>query len=89
MLHANESIIKQVGVNGQVSLGKEYAGRQIQISRLDDGTLIIKTGMFIPDNEQWLHTEENAKKLEKAIKWTENNCRRDNFQEIIDAVEND
>lgn len=25
------STIKQVGVNGQVSLGKEYAGKQIQI----------------------------------------------------------
>lgn len=83
------SVIKQVGVNEQVSLGKEYAGKQIQISKLEDGTLIIKPGRFIPDNEKWLHDEKNMEQLDKAINWAENTARRDNFEEIIDAIEND
>ncbi|WP_341792614.1 hypothetical protein [Rickettsia endosymbiont of Gonocerus acuteangulatus] len=43
--------IKQVGANGQVSLGKKYAGKQIQVLTLIDGTIIIKPGKFIPDNK--------------------------------------
>jgi uncharacterized membrane protein len=81
-------IIKQVGMNGQVCLGKEYAGKQIQISKMNDGTLLIKPGQFIPDNERWLHTEARIKSLDKAIEWAENNPRRDNFDEIVDAAEN-
>jgi hypothetical protein len=87
--HTELDIIKQVGANGQVCLGKEYSGKQIQISKLDDGTLIIKTGKFIPTSEQWLYFGHNIEKLDKAVKWAENNKRRDNFQEIVDAVENE
>lgn len=83
------STIKQVGANGQVSLGKEYAGRQIQISKLEDGTLLIKPGRFIPDNEEWLYTGKNIELLEKALKWTETNKRRENFDEIEEALKND
>ncbi len=83
----NIHIIKQVGLNGQVSLGKEYAGKQIQISRMSDGSLLIKPGQFIPDNERWLYTEANLKRLDKAIQWAENTPRRDNFDEISDRVE--
>lgn len=53
--HINASITKQVRMNGQVLLGKEYAGKQIQILKLEDGTLIIKPGKFIPDSERWLY----------------------------------
>ena len=86
---AEISTIKQVGMNGQVSLGKEYAGKQIQISKLDNGTLIIKPGRFIPDNEQWLHKEDNMKRLNKAVQWVETTSRRENFVEIIKKIENE
>ena len=61
----------------------------VQICQLENGTLVIKTGKFIPDNEQWLYAGNNEEHLDKAIKWAESNPRRDNFQEIVDAVEND
>lgn len=88
-MQSNTAIIKQVGSNGQISLGKEYAGKQVQICQLDDGTLIIKTGKFIPDNEQWLYADSSMERLNNAIEWAEKNPRRDNFQEIVDAIEND
>lgn len=87
--HMDIPVVKQVGANGQVSLGKEYAGKQIQISKLKDGALIIKSGQFIPDSERWLYSESNIKHLEKAIKWTESTPRRDNFEEIVTVIEND
>ena len=79
---SNTNTIKQVGANGQIALGKEYAGKQVQLTRLDDGSLIIKTGKFIPDNEKWLHQGDNLEKLKEAIKWATTHERRDNFEEI-------
>ena len=89
MMTQGNAIIKQVGTNGQISLGKEYAGKQIQISKLNDSTLVIKLGHFIPDDEQWLYSKQNVAKLDKAIGWAENSERRDNFEEIKNAIEND
>jgi hypothetical protein len=74
--------IKQVGVNGQISLGKKYAGKQIQISELENGSLLIKTGTFIPDNERWLYKDNNLEKLMKALDWSERHPRSDNFKEV-------
>ncbi|AVP87962.1 hypothetical protein phytr_10340 [Candidatus Phycorickettsia trachydisci] len=82
--------IKHVGKNGQVSLGKEYAEKQIQISRLSDGTLIIKPGKFIPDNELWLYTQNNIEKLDQAIKWAESASRKEtNLTELINKLAKD
>ncbi|GAA5252384.1 hypothetical protein KNCP2_06720 [Candidatus Rickettsia kedanie] len=78
--------IKQVRNNGQISLGKKYAGKQIQVLTLSDGTIIIKPGKFIPDNEMWLYNNNNNELLDKAIKWVEKNKRRKNFDEIIDIL---
>lgn len=90
---SNTEMIKQVGVNGQICLGKEYAGKQIQISKLDDGSLIIKTGKFIPDNEKWLHEGNNLERLERAIKSAESRERVNNFEELLvkfeRVIEND
>lgn len=83
MLLHNTDTIKQVGANGQISLGKEYAGKQVQVSKLDDGSLIIKTGKFIPDNERWLYKGDNLQKLEKAIKSAENRKRINNSEELL------
>ena len=81
-LHNHIEIIKQVGINGQISLGKEYAGKQIQISKFDDGTLIIKPGKFVPDNERWLYRDNNLEKLEAALAQAKTSKRRENFKEI-------
>jgi hypothetical protein len=82
MIQHNTDVIKQVGANGQISLGKEYAGKQILISKLDDNSLIIKTGKFIPDNEKWLYEGDNLERLKEAIKWATTHERRENFEEI-------
>ncbi len=64
-------VIKKVGTSGQVSLGKEYAGKNVMIEQVDKGVWIIKTGDFIPDNEKWLHSSKVAKDLDEAIEWAE------------------
>ena len=60
--------VKIIGANGQVSLGKEFAGKMVLIDQVDASTWIIKSGEFIPDSEKWLHQAHNLSKLENAYK---------------------
>ena len=89
ILQDNFCIIKHVASNGQISLGKEYAGKQVQISKLEGGDLLIQLGRFIPDNERWLYKGRNSEALDKGIQWAESHPRRENFDEIEKAIENE
>ncbi len=67
------SAIKTVGTSGQISLGKEYAGRHVLVEQVETGVWIIKVGDFIPENERWLHRLDISKDLDEAIEWAEKN----------------
>jgi len=47
--------VKVIGANGQISLGKQYAGRQVLVEEQEAGVWLIRTATVIPDNERWLH----------------------------------
>jgi len=81
--------IKAIGTNGQLSLGKAFAGQQVIIDQIDEGTWIIKTGQFIPHSEQWLHIGKHGAKLDKAIEWAEKHKPVDNFDKIARDLEKD
>lgn len=59
--------IKIVGASGQISLGKEYAGRPVLIEEIEEGVWVIKTAKVIPDNEIWMHEEPVRCRIDKAI----------------------
>lgn len=80
--------IKIVAKNGQITLGKKFAGKQIQIFEEDDNTIVIKTVVAIPESEMWLYQGDNMARLNKSIEWVESNQRRDNFDEIIKKAKN-
>ena len=46
--------VKVVGANGQITLGKHYAGRQVLVEQREPGVWIVRTATAIPDNERWL-----------------------------------
>jgi hypothetical protein len=85
--------VKIVSTNGQISIGKEYAGSQVQIIKQDDDTLLIKKGRFIPNNERWLYEGDNLQKLKASIKEAKNRKRINNFEELFikfeSAIKND
>ena len=60
-------IVKSVGSNGQITLGKEFAGRLVMLDQTEPGVWMLKLGQFIPDNEKWLHTPEATKLLERGL----------------------
>jgi len=81
-------IIKQIGKSGQVSLGKEHAGKNVLIEEISEGVWVIKAGQFIPDNERWLHQPDVTEALNKAIEWAKQNPPKEtDIDELEKAIE--
>ena len=59
--------VKRIGASGQISLGKEYAGRMVLVESTEPGVWVIKTAQTIPDSELWLHQPEAAARLDRAL----------------------
>jgi len=68
MGHASQ--VKVVGINGQISLGKQYAGRQVLVEEREPGVWLVRTATVIPDNERWLHEPQAASDLQTALSWS-------------------
>ena len=47
---ANQPSVKVIGANGQISLGKQYAGRQVLVEEQEPGVWLVRTATVIPDN---------------------------------------
>ena len=62
-------IVKVIGANGQISLGKQFAGRQVLVEEKEAGVWLIRTATVIPDNERWLHEAQAASELARALEW--------------------
>ena len=75
--------IKVIGANGQISLGKQFAGRQVLVEEQEPGVWLVRTATVIPDNERWLHEPQAAADLVRALDWAKANPPRDTD---VDAV---
>ena len=68
-----QASVKVIGANGQISLGKHYAGRQVLVEEQEPGVWLVRTATIIPDNERWLHQATAAADLQTALAWAEAN----------------
>ena len=64
------SNVKTISPGGQISLGKQYAGQQVIVDKIEDGVWMVKTAITIPHNELWLHQEPTKSRLDAALKET-------------------
>jgi len=69
--YANAGSVKVIGANGQISLGKQFAGRQVLVEEREPGVWLIRTATIVPDNESWLHHAKAASDLGKALAWAQ------------------
>jgi hypothetical protein len=67
---ASPPTVKVIGANGQISLGKQFAGRQVLVEEQETGVWLIRTATVIPDNERWLHGAQAASDLARALEWS-------------------
>jgi putative transposon-encoded protein len=75
-LPVEQQIVKSIGTSGQISLGKEFAGRKVLVENPEPGVWVIRTVTIIPDNERWLHQPSTAKKLDSALAWANQNLAK-------------
>ena len=70
---ARQSSVRVIGANGQISLGKQFAGRQVLVEEREPGVWMVRTATVVPDNERWLHQPQAAADLKNALAWTQAN----------------
>lgn len=68
----DHQVIKSIGASGQISLGKEHAGRKVLVEMPEPGVWVIRTATVIPDNEKWMHMPALKKDLSAALVWAQN-----------------
>jgi len=74
---ASPPTVKVVGNNGQISLGKQFAGRQVLVEEQEPGVWLVRTATVIPDNERWLHEGQAAADLQRAMAWSASHVAQD------------
>lgn len=65
--------VKIIGANGQISLGKQFAGRQVLVEEREPGVWLVRTATVVPDNERWLNEPQAAAQLQEALAWAQSN----------------
>ena len=87
---AKKPSIKMIGANGQISIGKQFAGRQVLVEEQEAGVWLIRTATIIPDNECWLHEVQATANLTRALDWAKTNTPNDTDTDgIIAKLTND
>ena len=79
----SHSSVKVVGANGQISLGKQFAGRQVLVEEYEPGVWMVRTATVIPDNERWLHEPQAAADLQSALTWATANKSTDSNTDAL------
>src|SRR5207253_10585557 len=63
------SEIKVVGKSGQISLGKRYAGKTLELQRLDDGSLLLRAVVMVPESQLWTLEEPHRSRIARGLAW--------------------
>lgn len=71
-----DTLVKTIGSSGQISFGKQHAGRTVTVEEIEEGVWLVRTARVIPDNELWLHEPAVKKTLDQAIEWAKKNPPR-------------
>ncbi len=82
--HEIKSSVKVVGLNGQISLGKEFAGKQVLVEEREPGVWMVRTALVIPENELWLHQPQVKQGLQRALAYAQANSPKETGD--IDAL---
>ncbi len=89
--HEIKSSVKVVGSNGQISLGKEYSGRQVLVEEREPGVWLVRTALVIPENEMWLHQPQVKQDLQRALTYAQSNPSTvvDNLDAFLGKINNE
>ena len=80
---ANRASVKVVGANGQISLGKEFAGRQVLVEEQEPGVWLVRTALVVPETELWLHQPRASADIVRALDWAQRNPAKESDLDAI------
>ncbi|MDO8960133.1 MAG: hypothetical protein Q7U85_10405 [Rhodocyclaceae bacterium] len=80
---ATHPSVKVIGANGQISLGKQFAGQQVLVEEQEPGVWLVRTATVVPNNERWLHQPRAAADLQNALTWAQANAPADANTEAL------
>ncbi|MBL0702304.1 MAG: hypothetical protein JJV91_02355 [Desulfosarcina sp.] len=79
--------IKQINKQGQISIGKQYAGKKVEVDEYSDGTVILKPVEVVSEFEMKLLKDRAFQNRLKAFdRWEAQNKPSETD---ISALEND
>jgi hypothetical protein len=87
---ATQASLKLIGANGQISLGKQFAGRQVLVEEQEPGVWLVRTVTVIPDNELWVHAPQASADIDSALSWAAANAPDDtNLDAVLSEIRKD
>ena len=66
---ADQIEIKVVGKSGQISLGKNYAGKMLRLERRSDGTMLLTAVAMVPESQLWTVAEPHRSQIARGLTW--------------------
>ncbi len=60
----------RVAANGQISIGKKWAGREIRLEEVSDTELKIVAGFFVPEHQATFFSPTAQEALHDFNKWS-------------------
>ena len=61
--------IKRVGQSGQISIGRELAGKLLRLEHLEDGRLILTPVVDVPESQLWTLRDPDRARIERGLAW--------------------
>jgi chromosomal replication initiation ATPase DnaA len=61
--------LKRVGQSGQISVGRELAGKLLRLEQLDDGRLLLTPVVDVPESQLWTLREPHKSRIERGLAW--------------------
>lgn len=75
--------IKVVGKRGQISLGKRYAGKTLQLQRLDDGSLLLRAVAMVHESQLWTLAEPDRSRIARGLAWAAQTGPRESDPDLL------
>ncbi len=60
---------KVVGRSGQISIGKRYAGKTLELQRLEDGGILLRAVAMVPESQLWTLAEPDRSRIARGLAW--------------------
>jgi hypothetical protein len=61
--------IKRVGQSGQISIGRELAGKLLRLEQLEDGRFLLTPVVDIPESQLWTLHDSHKPRIERGLAW--------------------